>query len=58
MRALQKLWAAFGRQDAAAPMPEVVTHDPAASKPHDLDNPFHDSKAQERIGIAIAKAAQ
>jgi hypothetical protein len=39
-------------------MPEVVTHDPAASKPHDLDNPFHDSKTQERIGIAIAKAAQ
>ena len=39
-------------------MPEVVTHDPAASKPHDLDNPFHASKAQERIGIAIAKAAQ
>ena len=31
---------------------------PAASKPHDLDNPFHDSKAQERIGIAIAKSVQ
>ena len=58
MGALQKLWTAFWRQDAATPMPEVVTHDPAASKPHDLDNPFHDSKVQERIGIAIAKAAQ
>ena len=27
-------------------MPKVVTQDPAASKSHDLDNPFHDSKAQ------------
>ena len=58
MGAFQKLWAAFGRPDATMPMPEVVTHDPAASKPHDLDDPFHDSKAQERIGAAIAKAAQ
>jgi hypothetical protein len=61
MGAFQKLWAAFGRvgrQDAATPMPEVVTHDPAACKPHDLDDPFHNSKAQERIGAAIAKAAQ
>jgi hypothetical protein len=39
-------------------MPEVVLHDPASSKPHDLDNPFQDSKAQERIGVAIAKATQ
>ena len=39
-------------------VPEVVTHDPAASKPHDLDNPFHDSKAQRTHGIAIAKAIQ
>jgi hypothetical protein len=32
-------------------------HDPT-SKPHDLDNPFHDSKAQERAGQAIVKAAE
>jgi hypothetical protein len=58
MGAFQKLRAAFGRPAATSPAPEVVTHDPAASKPHDLDDPFHDIEAQERIGAAIAKAAK
>jgi hypothetical protein len=52
----RKAWSAIVRRepDKAA----VVVHDPAASKPHDLDDPFFDRKVQERIGAAIAKAAR
>jgi hypothetical protein len=33
------------------PKPEVVVHAPA---PRDLDSPFADEKAQQRVGNAIA----
>ena len=36
----------------------VFLHDPAAERPHDLDDPFFDNKAQARIGKAIANATQ
>jgi hypothetical protein len=36
---------------------DVVLHDPAAQRPHDLDDPFVDPKVQTRIGDAIANAA-
>ena len=38
-------------------MSGVVTHDPAASRPHNLDDPFFDQEAQERIAKVIAKSA-
>ena len=38
--------------------PAVMVHDPKSSGPHDLDDPFFDNKVQERIGDAIANAAQ
>ena len=34
---------------------QVITHDPAASKPHDLDDPFHSPEVQENIGKIIAQ---
>jgi hypothetical protein len=34
-----------------------ILHDPASSKPHDLDDPFFERKIQERIGELIAIAA-
>jgi hypothetical protein len=52
----RKAWSALVRRGPAKPA--VVVHDPAASKPHDLDDPFFDRKVQERIGAAIAKAAR
>ena len=58
---LQTLVAAILRRKAPpseATRPGVIAHDPDASRPHDLDDPFFDSKVQERIGDAIAKAAQ
>ena len=52
----RKAWSAILRR--APTNPEVVVHDPAAAKPHDLDDPFFDRKVQERMGAAIAKAAR
>ena len=40
-----------------APVPPVIVHDPAAQGPQNLDDPFLDAKAQERIGRAIADRA-
>ena len=35
---------------------DLIIHDPASSKPHDLDDPFFDRKVRERVGAVIAKA--
>ena len=36
----------------------VFLHDPAAGRPKNLDNPFHDARAQERVGDFIARATR
>lgn len=36
----------------------VVIHDPAASGPRDLDDPFQDPEVQERAARVIAQAAK
>jgi hypothetical protein len=36
----------------------VFLHDPAAGRPKNLDNPFHDAEAQERVGDFIARATR
>jgi hypothetical protein len=36
----------------------VTIHDPQASSPHDLDDPFHENKVQVRIGNVIANATR
>jgi len=40
--------------------PETVpfVHDPAAQRPHDLDDPFFDAKVQKRVGRLIADAME
>jgi hypothetical protein len=43
---------------AFASGPKVVVHDPAASGPHDLDDPFYDAKIQSRLGDMIARGAR
>jgi hypothetical protein len=35
-----------------------ILHDPASSKPHDLDDPFFERNIQERVGQLIATAAR
>jgi hypothetical protein len=36
----------------------IIIHDPDASKPHDLDDPFLDPRVRERVGAVIADAAR
>jgi hypothetical protein len=38
--------------------PDVIIHDPAASGPHDLDDPYFDPKIQSRFADLIARAAR
>ncbi len=39
-------------------IPGAMLHDPAAQRPHDLDDPFFDPEVQARIATAIANAKQ
>jgi len=60
-QAVRKFWFAVSGQkhlgcETAAPA--VVLHDPAAQRPHDLDDPFFDLKVQARIADVIASAVQ
>jgi hypothetical protein len=41
-----------------AALPPVIIHDPAAQRPHDLDDPFFDAKIQTRMADVIAHAGQ
>jgi len=36
----------------------LLLHDPAASRPHDLDDPFFDAAVQRRVADVIAEAAR
>lgn len=51
-------WAAFVARFRSPPSSEVLLHDPAASRPHDLDDPFFDPKVQKRAANIIAAAAR
>jgi hypothetical protein len=42
----------------SARIQDVFLHDPAAGRPKNLDNPFHDAEAQERVGDFIARATR
>jgi hypothetical protein len=35
-----------------------LLHDPAASRPHDLDDPFFDAAVQRRVADVIAGAVR
>jgi hypothetical protein len=37
---------------------EFFLHDPAATGPHDLDDPFFDSTVQERVANVIAASVR
>jgi hypothetical protein len=54
------LWAAVAApaRPPAPPADTVIVHDPAAKRPHDLDDPFFDPRAQARMANVIAEAAQ
>ena len=52
---VRRFWSVVhGQNDPAAP--QVVLHDPAARRAHDLDDPFFDDKVQTRIADVIASS--
>ena len=55
-RIARQVWGAFVARFTSRPAPEVILHDPAASRPHDLDDPFFDPKIQRRVADFIAGA--
>ncbi len=52
---LRKSWRGRGVKAPAAG--DVILHDPARHRPHDLDDPFFDASVQARMGETIARAA-
>jgi len=56
-RIARQLWAAFVARFTRQPRTGVLLHDPAASRPHDLDDPFFDPNVQQRVAGIIAGAA-
>ena len=56
---LRDFWLSVtGQKHQREEMPEVIVHDPAAQRAHDLDDPFFDDKIQSRMADVIADAAQ
>ena len=59
MGIMKKFWSKiFGKKEPAVPAKGFVLHDPAAQRPHDLDDPYFDAKIQERLGKAIGGAVR
>jgi len=56
---MRKFWSRlFGKKQAPVPAKGFILHDPAAQRPHDLDDPYFDAKLQERLGKAIDSAVR
>ena len=55
-----RVWAAFigAIFKRSGRLRGVILHDPASDRPKNLDNPFHDAGAQERIGDLIARSTR
>ena len=52
-------WAAIGTIfKRSARIRGVFLHDPAADRPKNLDDPFHDAGAQEGVGDLIARSTR
>jgi len=57
-RIARLLWGTFIARFTSRPPPKVILHDPAALRPHDLDDPFFDPNVQKRVAEIIAGAAR
>lgn len=57
-RAARRVWSQARARAGWPPRQELFVHDPAAAGPHDLDDPFFDSKVQERVAKVIAASAR
>ena len=57
-RIVRQLWGTFIGRFTSIPRPQAMIHDPAASRPHDLDDPFFDPNVQKRVAEIIAGTAR
>jgi hypothetical protein len=48
----------FGQRHSPCATAAPVLHDPAAQRPHNLDDPFFDSTVQARFADIIVRAVQ
>lgn len=55
---LSRTWATLTHKGPAMPKSGELLHDPAASRPHDLDDPFFDAAVQRRVADVIADAVR
>lgn len=56
--AARKFWLSLtgAGEPSTKDLPPVIVHDPAADRPHDLDDPFFGSDVQSRMGDVIAQS--
>ena len=57
-RIVREFWAAVIARFSSRPRTGVLLHDPAASRPHNLDDPFFDENVQKRVADIIAGTAR
>jgi len=57
-RIVRQLWGTFIARFPSSWGHEVIHYDPAAARPHDLDDPFFDPEVQKRVANIIAGAAR
>ena len=57
-RSARSVWTWALARAGRARRQEFFLHDPAAAGPHDLDDPFFDSKIQERVAKVIASSVR
>jgi len=57
-RIVRQLWGTFIARFTSSRVPGIIHHDPAAARPHDLDDPFFDPEVQTRAAKIIAGAAR
>lgn len=53
-----RTWRTRMNKRVSMPKSGELLHDPAASRPHDLDDPFFDAAVQRRVADVIAGAAR
>jgi hypothetical protein len=52
MNLLRRLWRSWRKP--LKRQPQVFLHDPAAEKPHNLDDPFDNPDVQQKVGELLA----
>jgi len=57
-RIVSRLWATLVARLKPRQPPDFLLHDPAASRPHDMDDPYFDEAVQRRVAAIIASSAR